>query len=1250
MNKSFLKHTFFSSAILLNLVVTSCIDEDFGVTVQQMEHDAFVKAGVFDFSTTGDVTLDLDFQKPGANNPVWIYTEYPFDEEGELKQGIEPDFAFFLTDGKYKGACHLPTAVQKVFIIPGGMGLPGMVTATVVDGTLILDNNLTRNITTNVVTDRYGKLDVLADFDKGDWASFVGTSTEKVETSYVTFNNGNQGGSHNAGSATFADGQTWSGYLKTNGGSNTTNNRRIFEITPSESGTLKVYVSNPNNEGIRTVFLSTTLGNVEDKKVELQPAGKDILTVTVTSGTTYYMWADNGMNYHAITLFSESATEKSYLTVDDYTMTEAWNSDFVLYQNPSFKGTAVDHNFYNKLYMLYPWSASGKPLISAASSSSTLYDGTGYKYEFYYDESGNVVSDGFTAENCTSLKMQKQTGTVEKKFATIGEDDYHYYLSFSDSEDIITIDDESKGTVTFYLYNNSTLNSRKAYYDNATSSTPETCAAIETAENAYVMSHTFTAAGPHTIKKSENMYILKIEYTTAGDGEKHEISFNQNREKTGTEGIFNYSTKNGVKYAGTEKVYADTPVTYNGVTYTYGTSFSTERGKTDAQSLSFTVPEGTRAQLTLVVKEDEKASFKINDDTSNRSSDTNVYTVELDAPTTDQTFTVYKGGGGRTLCYASVDYVDKYETVSTTQYIKALQNVSSSELTAIQNRLTNTLWRGSGSKSNAKAQYGDDFNKMYTSADQSKNNVTVKEATELFVTFQAEYNMTSANTFGYYYYNKDDVPTTPNNLKKFIVFPNCTSDVYATGRKYKYKEKDGSGNSYYQYEDGNEDFVPLHPGDQVQLMYYDETSKQFTTTFPVGTIVGWFVIYNGFDAWSLNGVGDGRLLSGKVRLGYSNNDFDDRIQPDTKIYYSDPIFNTDVQARCIQFTDTETGAISLCFEDSYPTTDGHSGSQDWTYDDLIVTLSSTNKGDIDNNSGNETGDDDDTYVSFRESGTYVFEDIWDGSQTDFDMNDVALTYSRLYSIASKTNKIHQVTERYTVLNDGATYNDAFVVRLPYTKNQLAKIAYKLTLSDGTAVDNGSGEITDFTVSTPQSSWTNAHPSVELDGENVDLILFNDINTIEIGLMIDLEITFKEDLATLSVGTAENGSVSTMTSNYTKAHYDPFLVVANYTGDTKRCEIHLPGKNTTSFGTVPGGDTNSYNNRWYIANNKFGISLSSMPFALDLPVTDFKGCREGVVITSVYNQFEDWATSKGTSNTDWYKSPATGTNWEPKRDN
>lgn len=1251
MKTNFLKHTFFSTSLLLSLAMTGCIDEDFGVTVQQMEHDAFVKAGVFDFATTGDVTLDLDFQKPGANNPVWIYTEYPFDEEGELKEGIEPEFAFFLSDGKYKGACHLPTAVQKVFIIPGGMGLPGMVTASVVDGALVLDNNLTRNITTNVVTDKYGKLDVLADFDKGDWASFVGTSTEKVETSYVTFNNGNQGGSHTAGSATFADGQTWSGYLKTNGGSNTTNNRRIFEITPSESGTLKVYVSNPNNEGIRTVFLSTTLGNVEDKKVELQPAGKDILTVTVTSSTTYYMWADNGMNYHAITLFSESATEKSYLTVDDYTYGYSHDLDDIVYESSTYAGETQQeyNNFYNNLYALYPWSLSGKPLVSVLSPSSfSRYNGPEYKYEFYYDENGVEQGNGFTSTNCTPTQSTIQDGTKDKVYATIGGEELCAYLPMAKNSDgsvntTIVINDNSAGTVKLYLYSTSPIETRKFNYD-GTSAEIE-CTSLDGVPNVYTLEHTFgETTDVHTIVRNNTANLLMVEYTTA-TGDVKKLTFQPTDEESGGNSDISYSGPSAIVHK-TEPNMVPVPVAFEGNEYFWGAKF-TSRGKAESEELSFTVPAGTKAKLTIVVGESD-TNFRINDASGNTTSSTNVLTVDLDAPTEDLPCTIKRGGENKTIYYASVEYVDKYETLTQTQYVKAFTNVENETLAAVRNRLTNTLWRGSGSKANAKAQYGEHFNEMYTNADQSKNNITVTTATELFVTFQAEYNMTSANTFGYYYYDKNNAPTTPNNLKKFIVFPNCTSNVYANGRKYKYHVKE-DGKTFYDYRDNNEDLVPLHAGDQVQLMYYDEITQQYTTTFPEGTVVGWFVLYNGFDAWSLNGYDNGQVRSGKVRIGYSNNDFDERVQPNTNIYYSDPLFNKDNQARCIQFTDAVTGDISLCFEDSYTDLSATS-KQDHTYDDLIVTLSATHNTDINNNSGNETGKDGETYVSFRESGTYVFEDIWDGSETDFDMNDVALTYSRLYSIASKTNAIHQVTERYTVLNDGATYNDAFVIRLPYTKTQLAKISYKLTHSDGTAVTDGSGEITDFTISTAHSSWTNAHPCVELDGDYVDLVLFNDINTIEIGLMIDLEITFKADLETTSVGTAENGSVSTMTSNYTKAHYDPFLVVANYTGSDGRCEIHLPGKNTTNFGIVPGGDSNSLNNRWYIANNKFGISLESMPFALDLPVTDFKGCREGVVITSVYNQFKEWATSGGTSNTDWYKNPATGTNWEPKRDN
>lgn len=98
---------------------------------------------VFDYATTGECTINLNYNFKGGEIPFRLYTTYPFDTTGETEvfnDKIEPYFAAFTDkDGKYTGTCKLPTSVKEVYVYTNALGLPQCVKRSVTNKEIALD-------------------------------------------------------------------------------------------------------------------------------------------------------------------------------------------------------------------------------------------------------------------------------------------------------------------------------------------------------------------------------------------------------------------------------------------------------------------------------------------------------------------------------------------------------------------------------------------------------------------------------------------------------------------------------------------------------------------------------------------------------------------------------------------------------------------------------------------------------------------------------------------------------------------------------------------------------------------------------------------------------------------------------------------------------------------------------------------------------------------------------------------------------
>ncbi len=158
----------------------------------------------------------------------------------------------------------------------------------------------------------------------------------------------------------------------------------------------------------------------------------------------------------------------------------------------------------------------------------------------------------------------------------------------------------------------------------------------------------------------------------------------------------------------------------------------------------------------------------------------------------------------------------------------------------------------------------------------SEKRILLSKASEVYVTFVSE-GASYQNSFGYYTYNADAVPTNAALLDLQILFPNVDGSI-------------------------------LKQGDMVQVG---------TTTFPAGTIIGFFVVVNGWQGES--------------------------VHMDREKLYTDMGLNPDGDQQHVLFKLKNFGDLVLGFEDIPVSAPGHVFTD---YNDIIFTVS-------DNKIGNE---------------------------------------------------------------------------------------------------------------------------------------------------------------------------------------------------------------------------------------------------------------------------------------------------------
>lgn len=337
--------------------------------------------------------------------------------------------------------------------------------------------------------------------------------------------------------------------------------------------------------------------------------------------------------------------------------------------------------------------------------------------------------------------------------------------------------------------------------------------------------------------------------------------------------------------------------------------------------------------------------------------------------------------------YSLVETTDKYGHINDYNNLISTGSINAALITALQR----TLWNNKAVKpnglDNTSLLRGTKYvntviAEAYEKADGTK---ALVENADVYFTFVTEAGW-NQNVLGYYYYKTDEVPSSPDKLKKFVILPNASIDgnvpfVDTTTGKYTAL---GYGNA------------PVTPNTRVQLLFEDADGN-LTTKFPAGYTIGYFMIQKGFTT-------------------------EKGINTSGTMFYSNIEWNA-------KFNNRQERFISVALPDGtvvYGAEDG----EDKSYEDVLFTIEA-NPNEAIQNPERPVIDPSTVEVIATESTkkTYAYEDVWPNGG-DYDLNDVIVEHTRKISF-NQNNYVREVVDEFKSvhLEGAAVYKNAFAVQI-----------------------------------------------------------------------------------------------------------------------------------------------------------------------------------------------------------------------------
>lgn len=278
--------------------------------------------------------------------------------------------------------------------------------------------------------------------------------------------------------------------------------------------------------------------------------------------------------------------------------------------------------------------------------------------------------------------------------------------------------------------------------------------------------------------------------------------------------------------------------------------------------------------------------------------------------------------------------------------------------------------------------------KAYKDKDEKVHNI---ESAQIWLTFLTE-SAWHQNAIGYYYYPSDKVPSSANDLKKYILFPNAS----ITGNVPYMNYYEGKPYDSYHYDFGLHN-APISTNKKIQLLYVDDQNN-VSTEFPSGYTIGYFIMPKEYKT--------------------SNNNSEKTYKLSDNYIYSNNTWNKNRANNFISLS-TDDGTVVYGVEDG----------GDKSYEDVLFCIQANPKEAIQDPERPVIKPDEPvittTETTYR---TYAFEDTWP-TGGDYDLNDVIIEHKRQVTVTNK-NYVTKVVDTFvsTQKDDAASFKNAFAVQ------------------------------------------------------------------------------------------------------------------------------------------------------------------------------------------------------------------------------
>lgn len=418
--------------------------------------------------------------------------------------------------------------------------------------------------------------------------------------------------------------------------------------------------------------------------------------------------------------------------------------------------------------------------------------------------------------------------------------------------------------------------------------------------------------------------------------------------------------------------------------------------------------------------------------------------------------------------------------------------------------------------------------------------IEIKEKANVYLNYISHNGSERNNTLAYYTYTNE--PTREEALKNLVIaYPNTRA----------------SG---------------LNKGDVIQLYY--NNNGELEKDFPIGVKIGFVLLIDAFK---------GSTVATSGNIMYSANSFN-------RWNFTDAL--TASKPGLISYV--ADGQYVLAFEDQpWNEQAGRNALPDF-HDDIFVITANP----ITSIPAPEPGKDPvlpDYKAIIKTYGILGFEDNWP-DKGDYDLNDVTMSYVRT-SYVDELYLIMALDEKYTFINNGATYSNAFGYIID---ENLSLDAIKSC--DVTSSYSCSGQGIDYDIESPAT-----------------IMLFDNSKAVPQNTVFEVRTVLK-------------------TPMFLYNKFNPFIIVNKEKSwlEQDRIEVHLPKYAPTSKGNSSlfnTGDDASSGSNYYVREGNY-------PFAINLlgVSSDFVVPEEQKAVDVTYPDFKDWVDSDGGKNKDWYLHP------------